>query len=147
MYLGIWQSKQDSTPSLKTARDRVTHFGLGTQTFLIKRTLIYFFSYSENQRLQWHNGTANSSIIQERIQTSSKGLEAASRSIIQERIRTFFQGIGTSKLQYHSGKSSMIPSRNRHFSTSDKVTSDKAQVGSKISAKNHAILWRHQVTN
>jgi hypothetical protein len=54
----------------------------------------------------------------------------------------FFQGVRTSKLQYHSGKSSMIPSRNRHFSTSDKVTSDKAQVGSKISAKNHAILWR-----
>jgi hypothetical protein len=43
----------------------------------------------------------------------------------------FFQRVGNSK---HSIIQETIPFRNRHFSTSD-----KAQVGSNTSAKNHAI--------
>ena len=72
--------------------------------------------------VQWRNGTANRTINRERNQTFSKRLEAANSSIIQiiqER----------------------IPFRSRHFSSTD-----KAQVGSNTSARNHAILQGHQVT-
>ena len=88
--------------------------------------------------MQWRNGTANRTINRERNQTFSKRLEAANSSIIQESIQTFSKGVGNSK---HSIIQERIPFRSRHFSSTD-----KAQVGSNTSARNHAILQGHQVT-